>query len=298
MVPPRYTLRFYPDITHSMLCPFPVPDWDFAFGTTQHRETINPRPVDQAAIFRLLQPSAEHGFLTYSEGCNDDVKKFVWSGLGWDPDLPVIDILRDYSCYFLGAEHAEGFAPGLLALERNWRAPPEGEQRGVHHPHAVSGKGTFGDAGADRQRPVSNGALPGVPRCVPARAPARGGSGAGPWRLPRSSWRFFERGSFLPTARAAAPLEMIYRGLDPKARYRLRVIYAPEKLGRVALTANERFALHPLMEKTVQTAPLEFEIPAEATAGGELRLAWTGSGGGVVQMAGRRTSSWAPPAPN
>ena len=26
------------------------------------------------------------GFLTYSEGVNDDMNKFVWSGLGWDPD--------------------------------------------------------------------------------------------------------------------------------------------------------------------------------------------------------------------
>ena len=44
------------------------------------------------------------GFLTYSEGVNDDVNKFVWSGLGWNPDEPVIDILREFSRYFIG-EH-------------------------------------------------------------------------------------------------------------------------------------------------------------------------------------------------
>ena len=35
--------------------------------------------------FRGLQPFADAGFLTYSEGCNDDVNKAVWSALGWDP---------------------------------------------------------------------------------------------------------------------------------------------------------------------------------------------------------------------
>lgn len=61
--------------------------------------------------------------MTYSEGCNDDVNKFVWSGLGWDPDAPVVDILRQYARYFLSDRLAEGFAQGLLALERNWEGP-------------------------------------------------------------------------------------------------------------------------------------------------------------------------------
>ena len=28
MVPERYPIRRYPDITHSLMCEFPVPDWD------------------------------------------------------------------------------------------------------------------------------------------------------------------------------------------------------------------------------------------------------------------------------
>ena len=63
------------------------------------------------------------GFLTYSEGVNDDVNKFVWSGLGWNPDEPVIEILREFSRYFIGEEYRDSFAQGLLALERNWRGP-------------------------------------------------------------------------------------------------------------------------------------------------------------------------------
>lgn len=122
-LPKRYGIRFYPDITHSLRAQYPVPDWDVAYALTLQREPINPRPLDQAQIFRALQPVQQTGFLTYSEGCNDDVNKFVWSGLGWNPDADVIDILRDYSRYFIGGSLTESFAQGLLGLERNWRGP-------------------------------------------------------------------------------------------------------------------------------------------------------------------------------
>ena len=121
-IPSQYPIRHYPDITHSRQCQYPVPDWDVAYAVTESRECINPRPIGQATIFRLLQPYTI-GFLTYSEGCNDDVNKAVWSGLGWDPERPVIDILRDYAGYFIGDRYREDFAQGLLALERNWQGP-------------------------------------------------------------------------------------------------------------------------------------------------------------------------------
>jgi len=121
-IPSRYPIRHYPDITHNVYCEYPVPDWDPAFCLTELRECINPRPLDEAATFRLLQPYTI-GFLTYSEGCNDDVNKMVWSGLGWDPDQDVTAILQDYSRYFIGPNYERTFADGLLALERNWRGP-------------------------------------------------------------------------------------------------------------------------------------------------------------------------------
>jgi hypothetical protein len=121
-VPKRYPIRFYPDITHSRQAQYPVPDWDVAYAATEAREVINPRPVDEANIFRLLSPYT-NGFLTYSEGCNDDVNKFVWSALGWDPDAEVVDILREYSRFFIGEKFTEAFAQGLLELERDWRGP-------------------------------------------------------------------------------------------------------------------------------------------------------------------------------
>jgi hypothetical protein len=121
-VPRRYPIRRYPDVTHSLQCQYPVADWDLAYALTEGREVINPRPLAQAQIFRAFRDQAV-GFITYSEGCNDDVNKIVWSSLGWDPDVPVLDVLRQYGRYFIGPRHADDFAQGLLALERNWRGP-------------------------------------------------------------------------------------------------------------------------------------------------------------------------------
>lgn len=122
LIPAKYPIRNYPDITHTLSNQYPVPDWDVAYAMTVGREPVNPRPLDQAAIFRRVQPPTI-GFLTYSEGCNDDVNKCIWSGLGWDPDAAVIEILREYSRYFIGEGYTDDFAQGLLALERNWHGP-------------------------------------------------------------------------------------------------------------------------------------------------------------------------------
>jgi len=120
--PKKYPIRFYPDITHSIHSEFPVPDWDFAYAFTEGRETINPRPMDETAIFRRYQHFAD-GFVSYSEGCNDDVNKFLWSGLAWNPDASPKSILTEYARFFIGDDMADSFAEGLLALERDWRGP-------------------------------------------------------------------------------------------------------------------------------------------------------------------------------
>src|SRR6266446_2867862 len=118
-VPARYPLRQYPDITHSKSCQYPVPGWDRAYSDTEGRECINPRPQGYAKIFRdLAQYSV--GFITYSEGCNDDFNKVLWSCLGWDPNMTVEEITRQYSRYFIGANDEQEFARGLLELEKDW----------------------------------------------------------------------------------------------------------------------------------------------------------------------------------
>jgi hypothetical protein len=119
-VPEHFPIRCYPDITHSIWCQYPVVSWDIAYALTEGREVINPRPLAQREIALDILPSSI-GFISYSEGCNDDVNKFVWSALSWSPDRSVFDILNDYAHCFLGKQLAESIAHGLLALEENWK---------------------------------------------------------------------------------------------------------------------------------------------------------------------------------
>lgn len=121
-VPARYPVRFYPDITHTRHCQYPLPDWDLAYALTQGREPTCPRPQGMANILRRHQPHTI-GAICYSEGCHDDVNKAVWSALSWNPDANVADILRDYARFFIGPRFADPFAQGLMALERNWQGP-------------------------------------------------------------------------------------------------------------------------------------------------------------------------------
>jgi hypothetical protein len=435
-IPKRYKLRFYPDITHSLRAQYPVPDWDFAYSVTLNREPINPRPVDQSLIFKRLQPIAETGFITYSEGCNDDVNKIVWSGLGWDPNQNVTDILRDYGKYFIGTAAGESFAQGLLNLEKNWRGSLSGNQQvetTLRQFQELEKSATpqqlqnwrfqqalyraYYDA-TDRSRLQQETALEGQAIGFLEQAPAIGSAAAldhadaalsvidtRPWATRRA--RVFElaealfqsihmqlsvpryqaiathRGANLdlidyplnnagwlkkkfieiksvpnekdrlkkiddllnwtnpgaggfyddlgnaaaephlvkgtdyaddpaflkapmtgfsfsitdPTTRISSgtfsetlhehPLEMFYPNLDRTAHYRLRVVYGAEAKANIKLMANGTYEIHPMIPKNMNNEPQEFDIPAEATRSGSLRLTWTrppglgGSGRGV-----------------
>ena len=122
LTPAKYPIRHYPDITHAQHCQYPVPDWDIAYAVTEGREPICPRPTQMANLYRVTAPQTI-GFLTYSEGCNDDVNKIVLSALGWDENADIGEVLREYSRYFIDPEHENDFAQGLLALEQNWIGP-------------------------------------------------------------------------------------------------------------------------------------------------------------------------------
>ena len=122
LINPSIPIRLYPDITHSYSSQYPVPDWDIAFAMTLGRECINPRPEDEKYIHNFYAGLAQ-GSISYSEGTNDDVNKFVWSGQDWNPSTPVLETLRDYARFFIGSDFTEGVAQGLLALERNFRGP-------------------------------------------------------------------------------------------------------------------------------------------------------------------------------
>jgi len=122
-----YPIRFYPDITHSVRCQYPVVDWDLAYVFIEEREIINPHPVAERYIHNLLAPYT-CGAITYSEGAHDDVNKVVWSALDWAPSADLRDVILGYGRYFIGEEYAEQFADGIFALERNWEGPLAGNE--------------------------------------------------------------------------------------------------------------------------------------------------------------------------
>jgi hypothetical protein len=424
-VPSKYPIRGYPDITHSLNCQHPVPDWDLAFALTQEREVINPRPTGQAAIFRSYRPHTV-GFISYSDGCNDDVNKFIWSGLGWDQETPVVEILRQYGRYFLGDTYADSMAQGLLALEQNWRGPlltnagvettlqqfqkleraasPQvlhnwrfqqalyrayydaylrdrliaetaleaeamdllrraervGSLRALEGAEAILGRALLRTASADRRArvhelgealfqsihmqmsvarhkaieigrgttldtidaPLNNRAwlegrfadirklpreedrLRQIGEILGRTDPGPGGfyddlgdlsrqphlvRGLGFADDPdfrRSSLVGFDERPGWPLAWCNnaqslydAPLEMHYEGLDPMARYRVRVTYSGDNFRpRVRLEA-EGTEIHPLITKPDPIVSQEFDIPTQATADGVLTLRWNAEAG-------------------
>ena len=69
---------------------------------------------------------------------------------------------------------------------------------------------------------------------------------------------------------------MHYDKLDRNAEYKIRLIYAGDSPNvKIKLVANSSIEIHPLMQKPNPVKPIEFDIPREATAGGELNLEWT-----------------------
>ncbi len=121
-IDPALPIRRYPDITHSLSSQYPYPEWDLSWAITLGRECINPRPKGEKIIHNALDQYAD-GSLSYSEGTNDDVNKFIWSIQDWDPTVPAIETMRDYARYFIDAEHTEALAQAFLCLESNCDGP-------------------------------------------------------------------------------------------------------------------------------------------------------------------------------
>ncbi|MHC4215892.1 MAG: glycoside hydrolase family 20 zincin-like fold domain-containing protein, partial [Planctomycetota bacterium] len=115
-------IRRYPDITHNVACQYPVRNWDLALALTTHRECYNPRPLAMKTIHNALDEYAS-GSLTYSEGINDDINKFIWGDQDWDTTTEAIDTLRDYARLFISPDFADELAHGFMAQEKNWVGP-------------------------------------------------------------------------------------------------------------------------------------------------------------------------------
>lgn len=118
-LPAQYKHRHYPDITHNVRCDYPALNFDQTFALTLGREGINPQPAYYAKIHGQYAPFTD-GFVSYSDGCHDDVNKFIWSQRGWDFGRNVIDIVREYSKFFFSKDVENSAADGILALEQNW----------------------------------------------------------------------------------------------------------------------------------------------------------------------------------
>ncbi|MEP7259018.1 MAG: hypothetical protein ABI687_11525 [Flavitalea sp.] len=122
LLPAKYKIRHYPDLTHNVRCEFEIPWWDPAFSLTLGREAVNPRPYHYAAIYRAMEPYID-GFISYSDGVHDDVNKIIWTALSWNKNAAERDILKEYSNYFFSSPVAAEAADGILALEKNWQGP-------------------------------------------------------------------------------------------------------------------------------------------------------------------------------
>ncbi|MEA3366102.1 MAG: hypothetical protein U9Q79_10740, partial [Candidatus Hydrogenedentes bacterium] len=110
---PKYKLRHYPDITHSLICQYPVYWWDQAYALTLGREGPNPQPAWYTHVHNWYAPWTD-GFLTYSDGINDDVNKAIWSRLGWNPDTEPRQTCIEYANVFFGSDVAIRAADGIL----------------------------------------------------------------------------------------------------------------------------------------------------------------------------------------
>lgn len=122
LLPKKYQHRFYPDITHTVRCQYPVDNWDQAFALTLGREPCNPQPFMYTDLFHRDSQFTD-GFITYSDGTHDDVNKVLWSQLGVNPQKDPKEIIMEYSRFFFGQEVAEEATDGIFALEKNWEGP-------------------------------------------------------------------------------------------------------------------------------------------------------------------------------
>lgn len=124
----KYPMRFYPDITHSVRCEYPVhfdkDDWHYAFASTLGRESINPRPEEYRRLY-LKTESFFDGSVSYSDGIHDDVNKVIFSALDFDKKAEIKSILEDYANAFIFTADKKEIAECILMLEHNWLGSPD-----------------------------------------------------------------------------------------------------------------------------------------------------------------------------
>ena len=116
-------VRQYPDLAHSLNAQFPILGWDAPWAMAYGRQVVNPRPAFYARVLedRSNGSSATVGVGAYSEGLNDDLNKVIFSRMGEDSSVTMMQTVREYARYFFGAEAEDDAVAGLLGLEMNWQ---------------------------------------------------------------------------------------------------------------------------------------------------------------------------------
>lgn len=124
----RYPIRLYPDIGHNVRCETPVhfdrDDWHYALASTLSREAVNPRPSEYRLYHRMTRQYAV-GSVTYSEGVNDDLNKFVWGAMDLDFNYDLREIVQDYCRTFFPGADTDTIAELIISLEQNWSCDPK-----------------------------------------------------------------------------------------------------------------------------------------------------------------------------
>lgn len=124
----HYPIRLYPDIGHNVRCETPVhfdrDDWHYALASTLSREAVNPRPSEYRQYHRITRQYAV-GSVTYSEGVNDDVNKFIWGAMDLDFNYDLRECVQDYCRTFFPGADTDAIAELIISLEQNWSCDPK-----------------------------------------------------------------------------------------------------------------------------------------------------------------------------
>lgn len=117
-LPAQYRIRHYPEICHVRWCMYPVPKWDRAWAQVWNRN------VSTYAMPRMMRAihDATHaqtiGATPYNHtGAYNDLNKFVFSAMGWDPDQDLEGFVKEYARVFF-AYQLESSAPSREKLDQ------------------------------------------------------------------------------------------------------------------------------------------------------------------------------------
>jgi len=119
-VPRRYSILAFPDITHLIICQYPVRGIHQANALIHHRESPTYRPKAMARIFEETEALSQ-GSKPYSEGLHDDLNKAVWSSLDWG--IPPGEAVREYCQWHFGNALADAFVQVIFQLEQDLKKP-------------------------------------------------------------------------------------------------------------------------------------------------------------------------------